>query len=103
MKIQIENNPNYDDVIESASVFKNQHSLSIFIDTKMRWVEPDTVIYGCGQIEYWFDNSEEDISKVIISSETDEEFEILKRLSFEMHDKYQLWYMFPKDEVVNYK
>jgi len=100
MKVTIEDEH---DVISGAFAIENEHSLSLFINTQKRYTQPDASVHGCGAIEYWFDVDEDTVSKVILSAENNEEKEKLSRISFDCHEKDQLWFLFPGDKVINYE
>ena len=104
MKVTI-SNPN--NIVDAAFVdtSKNESSFSVYINTVERRIYPDYVIGGMGKIEYEFyvdvedgDNMNHDV--VTINAETEEEERVLERLSFECHNKDQLWYMFPIESVI---
>lgn len=107
MKIEVKN-PNK--IVESAFISKYGTKLatSVMINIKERGIRPDCV--GSGQNEkgmeesiYYFyapDISAEDLNLdtntdvVMITAESEEDNEVLRRWVFELHCKTQLWFMY---------
>ena len=106
MKIEIVN-PN--NIVSSAFIANDTElSFSVFINTTERWVQPYGITFGNSDITFEFADSEgfddgglRDLpaDTVTVFAESDEECNELKRLYFTLHDKDQLWYLFPKAEV----
>lgn len=108
MKLEIENSAN---TIYNAYFEITKNSMSVFINTNKRWIEPDS--FGSGPYgfptndylipyEYTFEfyNEEKDVYDVVrLIAENDEEYKILLRPHFVLHEKDQLWYLFPKKSV----
>ena len=86
-------------LIESAFSEENDACLSLYINTTERWVEPSYTVHGYGEIEYVFyvdyDNDDDDRrDSVTFIAEDDIEAESMQRISFECHEKEQLWFLF---------
>ena len=102
MEITVQNSDN-PQVTECFAETSND-SLSIHINTKDRWVNPDYTSVGHKfgdhakqQIEFIFECGD----RVSVVSETDEEYDYLRSIRFECHCKDQLWYYFPKEFIRN--
>lgn len=76
-------------------------SLSIYINTKDRYIEPEYYITGkdkpngVNQIEFGFECGD----LVSVTAENKEESDWLGAIRFECHCKDQLWFYFPKEFV----
>ena len=104
MKLEVENS---NGIVYSAFVKDSGLSFSLFINTRERHVDFDSTCSGDGFIEFWFDTPnmfadddkiEADIVKLTAEDEKDKE--ILRRFRFELHDKDQIWILFPHKEII---
>jgi len=109
MKIQV-SNPN--GIVESAHYERNDYAASVFINTRDRWVEIDSVgICVNPQIPEeedfvdwtFYDEKADDNDHVRLVAETKDDLSVLDRIRFELRDKDQIWILLPKKKVWNTK
>lgn len=100
MKINIKKGENPQ--VSECWIDIKEESLSIFINTKDKWIQPEYTVTGRSfeditknQIEFVFECGDE----VSLISETEEEFNWLSSIRFECHCKDQLWFYFPKEFI----
>ena len=98
-------------IVSDAFFEKNDQSFSLWINTTKKGVHYDSIMIDCSgeEVEYRYDNDTEgfhdDVTlddTVVLTAESEEDKEILKRLTFELHDKDQLWVLFPEPKVIDY-
>jgi hypothetical protein len=101
MKITV-TNPN--NIVQNAYYNHTELASSLIINTVAKWIDYES---RSNQLDYisnlitatWYYGPVESPDKVIAEAETTDDTNILRRLKFELHDKDQLWILFPKDEV----
>ncbi len=96
MKLIVEN-PN--GIVESANYSRDSEGCSsLIINTRNKGVLPDAEMGCSDEQSFIFYASADDAKfandKVLLQAETEEEKAIIRRLSFSLHSKDQLWYVF---------
>lgn len=101
MKIEIENKNKT--IISAFHVHKSKLSLSLYINTEEKGVQPYREEQSnAGYIKFYFNGGNNKYlppDSVTFSAETDEEHTIITGIMFTCHEKDQLWYLFPAWKV----
>jgi hypothetical protein len=90
-------NPNK--IVQNAFTRESDLSFSLIINTVEKWVTFDLSGGDDSHYTWYYYSSDDTPDTVTLVPEDDEDIDVINRLRFELHDKDQLWILFPIEGV----